>query len=188
MSSRALHFCLITALFSAASVMHGQQVVHAMVGTVTQIDTAAKTITVTTDDGSQLLFKDLTNKKADLAFSKDLREQTTEADVFAKSGSKAIVFYCGEDNSRTAVALEGLGTGTLSKSSGVVVKMDRRKHLLTIQSGSSVTPFEITPKTVADTSMGVTEANKFDPQEGDQVQVMAVSSDGNKTAVFIGAD
>jgi len=187
MSSKSLRLFLILALFSTPC-LHAQQVVHALVGTVTHIDPSAKTITVTTADGSQTVFKDLTNKKADLSFSKELREQATAADTFAKSGSKAIVFYCGDGNAQTAVALEALEQGTLSKTSGVVVKMDRHKHLLTIQSGTAITPFEITPKTVADTSMGVTEAIKFDPQEGEQVQVTAVSSNGSKTAVFIGAD
>ena len=165
-----------------------QEVVHALVGTVSVIDATAKTITVKTEDGSEGLFKDSTGSKIAIDFNKDLRAQTTAADAFTKTGTKVIVYYFGDSDVRTAVSLQNLGTGPFTKSSGTVVKFDRHKHLLTIKSGSGANEtFQIGPKTIAETSSGAVEGEQFEPRKGDQVRVTASPDGAGQTALFINA-
>ena len=52
--------CCFVGLFSiAAFAANAQEVVHALAGTVTSINSTDKTITIKTDDGSDGVFKDL---------------------------------------------------------------------------------------------------------------------------------
>ncbi len=165
-----------------------QEIVHALAGTVSAVDATAKTVTVKTDDGSEGLFKDSTDSKIPIEFNKDLRAQTTAADAFAKTGTSVIVYYFGDGDVRTAVSLQNLGVGALMKSSGTVMKFDRHKHLLTVQTSSGAKEvFEITPKTVTETSFGAVEGEKFNAQKGDHVRVTASPDGGGQTALFINA-
>lgn len=165
-----------------------QEVVHAVTGTVTDINSTAKTIQVKTDDGSEGLFKILTNGKVSIDFETRLRAGATSADVFTKTKTHVLVFYFGDGAVRTAVALEDLGMGPFVKVLGTVVKLDRHEHLLTIKNASGLAmAFQIDDKTVAETAVGVVEGEKFDPQKGDQVRVVATTANGVKTALFIRA-
>lgn len=94
--------CLLVATHAATA----QEVVHALCGTVISINEAAKTITVSTDDGSEGLFKDFTESNVSLDFDKRIRAETTSAQAFTKNGVRAIVFYFGDRDVRTVVALQ----------------------------------------------------------------------------------
>ena len=125
--------CWLVGFFSlAAFVANAQEVVHALAGTVTYINPTNKTIIINTDDGSEPLFKDMTASNASLDFAKDLRADSTPADTFTKKGAHVIVYYFGDGDERTAVALQDLGGGPLKKISGSVSKFNKHEHLLTI--------------------------------------------------------
>jgi hypothetical protein len=161
-------------------------VVHALAGTVQNINAAAKTITVITDDGSGGTFKDITASLGAIEFDKVIRADATEAGAFKDKGVRAIVYYCGDGDVRTVVAVRSLGTGPFTKSSGTVVKFDKRQHLLTIQDKSGTTQsFKITQGTVAETDAGAAEGLKFDPNKGEQIRVTATEANGTMTALFI---
>ena len=53
-------------------------------------------------------FKDLTKSDVPMEFDKDLRAQATSADHFNTTGTHVIVYYFGEGDLRTAVALQAL--------------------------------------------------------------------------------
>ncbi len=99
--------CILLASLAATA----QEVVNALVGTVRYIDSAAKTITITTDDGSDAVFKDLINSKRTIEFDPNIRTDATAADEFKKSGERVIVYYFGAGEVRTVVALRSLGPG-----------------------------------------------------------------------------
>ncbi len=174
--------CILLASLAATA----QEVVNALVGTVRYIDTAAKTITITQDDGSDAEFKDLINSKATIEFDPAIRTDATAADEFKKSGERVIVYYFGAGEVRTVVALRSLGPGPFIIRSGTVVHFDKREHTLTIknQSGTHQT-FQIVSTTVAESGMGAVAGLNFQPDKGDQVQIYAVSEDGSMTALFI---
>ena len=174
----------VLATFAATA----QEVVHALVGTVSSIDPAAKTITVKTDDGSESIFKDLINSKTRIEFDKNVSKDATAAEEFKKSGAHAVVYYFGIGNMRTVVALRSLGPGPFTKSAGRVVKFEEKEHSISIKDESGkVESFKITSDTVAETDTGAIEGLKLRPQNGDPVRVTAAATNGGATAVLINA-
>jgi hypothetical protein len=169
--------------------VNAQEVVHALAGTVSSIDAAAKTLTVKTDDGSEGLFKAETDSKTPLEFNKDVRAETTPAAKFTRTGAEVVVYYFGGGFlERTAAAVQDLGAGPFIKTSGTVSKFDKHHHMVTIKDSLGTEhPFKIDSKTIAETSVGAVEGFKFDPQEGDQVRITGVGSGGDITALFIRA-
>jgi len=116
--------CILAACILFVSVAAtAQEVVHALTGTVTSIDAAAKTIAIYTDNRSEGFFKDMTNSNTPIEFDKDIRAHATTVDSFKMKNAYVIVFYFGGGDVRTAVALRSLGAGPFSKDTGTVVKI-----------------------------------------------------------------
>jgi len=158
-------FILAGCFLSACGFAVAQEVVHALSGTVSSVNWAAKTITIITDDGSEGTFKAMTSPKTLVEFDKSLRADATAADAFNKKEARAILYYFGYGNERTAVALHDLGPGPFTKSSGTVVKFDKGERSLSIKNQAwAVESFKFTRSTVADTGSGATEGLKFDPR------------------------
>lgn len=187
MHRRMLRASIVFACFSfAVSAAFAQEVVHALTGTVSSIDPSAKTITVFTDRHAQTNFKDLTSSKVSIAFDKKMREGATPADSFKSNGAYVIVFYYGEGNARTAVAMRNLGNGPFAADTGTVVKFENRDHSISIKEDSGVVEsFKISENTVAETGIGAVEGFKFQPQKGDSVRIVSSSASGSPTALFV---
>jgi hypothetical protein len=181
--------CCLVGFFSfAAFAVHAQEVVHALAGVVSSINPAQKTIDIKTDDGSEGLFKDLTKPDLSLDFVKTVRADSTPAGDFNKKGDHVIVYYFGDFDQRTAVALKDLGQGPLEKISGTVTKYNRHEHLLTIKDTSGTSQsFRIGPQTVAESAVGAVEGERFAPEKGEQVRVTATPANGSEEALFIRA-
>jgi hypothetical protein len=176
--------CFLPTTFAATA----QEVVHALCGTVRSISSTAKTITVDTDDGSEGLFKYFTSSSVSLDFDKRIRAEATTADAFTKNGVRAIVYYFGDSDVRTAVALQDLGTGPFEKSSGTVVRFHRNEHVLTLKNKSGgEESFQISPKTVVESALGAVEGYDLNLEDGEHVRVTAASVNGGETALFIRA-
>jgi hypothetical protein len=175
-------FCLV--LGPAPS--HAQEVVHALTGTVSAINTATKTVTVFQDNGSQGIFTSPPAHKLSLAFDKKVAAETTPAGAFDKKDSYVIVFYVGEGDARTAVAFKSLGQGPFASTVGTVEKFESHDHAITVQdkSGAEQT-FKIDAGTVAEGGMGVEEGFKFHAEKGDQVRIVSSSAGGAPTALFV---
>jgi hypothetical protein len=181
--------CLLVGCFLPTTLAAtAQEVVHALCGTVRSINSMAKTVNVETDDGSEGFFKDFTRPTVSLDFDKRIRAEATTADAFTKNGVSVIVYYFGDSDVRTAVALQDLGPGPFEKTSGTVVKFHRNEHVLTLKNKSGVEEsFHISPETVAETAMGAMEGYKLDLEGGDQVRVTVSAEQGSETALFIRA-
>lgn len=163
-----------------------QEIVHALTGTVSSTNPIAKTITVYTDNRSEGRFKDMTNPGTRIVFDKKLRAGATPADSFKENGSYAIVYYFGDGNVRTAVALRNLGKGPFTRSIGSVVKFDKGNHSISIKNQSgAIESFNIKPETVIETGTGAMEGSKYQPQGDDHVKVTASVENGGSTALFI---
>ena len=159
-----------------------QQVVHALTGTVSSIDDASKTIVLFQDNGSQGEFKDMTNGKAHVAVDKKITLDTTALDSIKKKGAYVIIFYYGDNDDRTAVALKNLGAGPFTAAEGTVVKFESKAHSIALKDSSgTVQTFKITDQTVAEGYMGAVDGYKFQAQKGDQVRVVATAD----TALFV---
>ena len=179
--------CLFATLVSlAAPLAIAQQRVHALSGMVTAIHPKIAMISVEADDGSSLHFRWLKQSDGPIEFDKNVSADATAADKFATSDTNVIVYYFGEGDVRTVVALHDLGSAPVEKKSGAVVKFNRHDHLLVIKSSDGAEEsFRIDPKTVADTETGVTTNFKFDYNKGDRVRVTASTANGSATALLI---
>ena len=182
-----LKACLFVAsLLFVPVAASGQEVVHALTGTVASIDAAGKTITIFADNRSAGLFKDLTNAKMPAISDKILRAVVTSADEFKKPGSYGIVFFVSQGDTRSAVALRSFGQGPFSSTEGLVVKSEDKDHAFSIADESgAVTVFKIAADTVAETMYGAVAGFKAQPHKGDKVRVTAKTIDGVNTTLFI---
>jgi hypothetical protein len=191
MRKHSLKFSLFIAVFSCLCLpISAQEVVHALTGKLTSVNPATKTISVDTDDGSEGVFKVLTDKSIPLDFNKEVKDVSTPAADFSKAKAtektQILVFYIGDDAQRTAVAVEDLGAGPFQKTVGTIVNFDRHSHILTVKdSKGAVEPFHLGPKTVAEGTDGVELADRFEAHRGDQIRVIGSSANGTLNALFI---
>jgi len=180
---------LIVCLAFASVVATAQQVVHALVGTVNVINSNAKTIIVTTDDGTPGSFDDSTDSKAHISLDKALRAETTPALSYTTKDTSAIVLFYGDGVDRTAVALRDIGAGPFTKSTGTVVSFSGKDHSFSVKDDAgTVEVFKFTPDTVAETRSGAVDGKKFEPGKGEQVRVTSGLVNGSPTALFVYAN
>lgn len=163
----------------------GQQVVHALTGTVSSINTASKTISVFQDNGTQGDFSDGTGSKARLSIDKRVALETTAADAFKKTGAYVVVLYFGGDADRTAVALKNLGAGPFTSVNGTVVKFDSKHSIVVEDSSGATQSYRITQDTIGEGYLGAVDGFKFQAQKGDKVRVVASKDDAGLMALFV---
>jgi len=182
LSSCAFAGCL--GLLAVAA--HAQQVVHALTGTVSAADDVSKTLVVFQDNGSEGQFKDMTNGKARAVIDKKIALDTTSAEANKKKGTYVIVFYYGDNDDRTVVALKNLGVGPFTSAEGTVTKFEGKQHSITVQDKSgTVQTFKIAENSVAEGYMGAIDGFKFQPSKGDHVRVVGTTDGGAVTALFM---
>jgi len=168
-----------------ATTAEAQEVVHALTGTVSSINSATKTISVFQDNGSQGEFSDATGAKMHLAMDKKVALDTTAADAFKKTGAYVVVLYYGNDSSRTAVALKNLGAGPFGSATGAVVKFEGKRSISIEDSSGATQTFKITQDTIGEGYLGAVDGNKFSVSKGDRVRVVSSTENGAPTALFI---
>lgn len=171
----------------AHSIAYAQQCIHAVSGTVTSINTKVGMVDIETDDGTSGHFRWVKTSDGSINFDKAVRVNSAAADRFTTTGNHVIVYYFGEGTVRTAVALHNLGDGSMHKSTGRVVNLNRHDHLLTTKdSEGKELSYHLDPKTVADTASGVSQGLKFDLSKGASVRVIAATAaTGSGTALLI---
>ncbi len=170
----------------AAASLPAQEVVHALTGTVSAINSVAKTMIVFQDNGSQDLFADASSPKMHFDFDKKIEAETTPAVAFNQKGAYAIVFYVGEADSRTVVALKSLGAGPFTSTVGTVKKFDSHDHSISVEDPSgAMQTFKIDAQTVAEGAFGAEEGIKFHANKGDQVRVVSSKVNGTPMALFL---
>jgi hypothetical protein len=187
-AARFLTRVLLPATVFAAfcSVSPAQEVIHALTGVVTRIDSAAHTITLTSSDGTSTFMQYETSQHPKYDFDRTLQSSATDTASFDKQGDRVILYYFGDGPQRRAVAVKDLGQAPLKLTSGVVTHWDRHHHVVTIKVADGTTQtFQLDSNTAVDTPMGVVNGDKFGPQNGDQVSIKYLNKDGNNQAVFL---
>jgi hypothetical protein len=189
MLNRLLTTCLVAgAIASVPIAAHAQQTVHGLAGKVTAIYPATNMIKVATDDGSGNMFEIMVKADVPLNFQKGVKALTTPAATFNKKDDQVVVFYYGDDQIRTAVAVEDLGTAPLVKTAGTLIKLDKHDHTITVRDSSGADQvFHIDAHTVGEATSGVVEGKQFDADKGAKVRVVATNENGTQTALFIRA-
>ena len=177
---------LLGLLFLASREAVSQEIVHALTGSVSAINSSNGTLTLLLDSGSQSTFKVMSSPTKQIAFDKKVAEETVAAKNFGNEGAYVIVFYFGTAEDRTAVALKSLGAGPFSSITGEVSNWNGRDHSLTvIDDDKKEHSFKLDAQTVAETYMGAVNASKFDIAKGDQVRLVSSMKNGVSTVLFI---
>ncbi len=177
---------LVGSLFLASRGAASQEIVHALTGSVSAINTSQGTMTVFQDNGEKSTFKVMASSKPSLAFDKKVAETTTDATRFNQQGAYVVVFYFGRDDNRTAVAVKTLGAGPFSSMTGEVASWNGHDHTLSVSDAKGVEhSFKIDAQTVAETYTGVVNGSKFDIDKGDEVRLVSTKKDGTSTVLFI---
>ncbi len=186
LKARLCGFLVAGCLGSFAVAVDAQQVVHALTGTVSGTDDLSKTLIVFQDNGSEGQFKDMTSGKVHVVIDKKIGLDTSAAEANKKKGTYVIVFYFGDSEDRTAVALKNLGAGPFTSTEGTVTKFEGKQHSITVQDKSGATQtFKIAEGTVAEGYMGVIDGFKFQAAKGDHVRVVGTTDNGAFTALFM---
>jgi hypothetical protein len=182
--------CWIAATFVWGSgAANAQSVVHAVGGTVVAVSPTAKTITLTLDNGTSDTFNYVATGDAKLSFAEDVRAETTSPDKVTASGSHVILYFIWANDGRTAVAVQGLGSGPFEKVTGTIVKFDKHARDLTLRTADGKTEtVVVADKTVEDTADGVAEGPQFHAEKGEHVRLLAESKNGNEEALFVRPD
>ena len=177
---------LAGALLLPTHLTNAQEVVHALSGSVTAINTGDKTITLFQDSGSPSTFKVMSSSNTRIAFDKKVASEVTAAVEFQKKGAYVILFYFGIDENRTAVALKDLGAGPFSSTTGEVTNWNGHDNSLSVRDkDGTIHPFKIDAHTVAETYQGVVNGLKFDARKGDMVRLVTSIIDGTPTVLFL---
>lgn len=162
-----------------------QEVVHALTGTVSAINSAAKTLTVFQDNGGTGVFA-ASSGGARYVFDKKLAQLTTQPASFTGQGDYAIIFYYGVIDHPTVVAVRALGKGPFESIEGTIEGFNGRDHSVSIaDSTGAVKTFKLTADTVAEGNMGAVEAAKLQAHKGDHVRIVSQNVDGSPTVLFI---
>ena len=171
-----------------ARTAQAQEVIHALAGTVSVLNPATHTFSLTTEDGSLALFTTTAVKNIPITFSKEVEAQTVAPNAFHTLGAHVLVLYYGVDTVKTAVAIRNLGTAPLVRVAGNVSGFDKHRHAMTVR-GDTSAPIDllVSADTLIDTPNGVVEGLKYHPNKGEHVGAVLQSSPAGQTTVFISA-
>lgn len=133
-------FLVAIALLVAPNVIADDHVVS---GTITAVDSAAKTVTIKTADGVETTAK--FTEKTTVEGGKDLAGAATAAAKMtalgAKKGSQAVIHYTGEGAMATADGVKVVGAQSVKVAKGTVTAVDRGSETMAVKTadGAEVT-------------------------------------------------
>lgn len=183
---KCLGICVVVGIFFLSRQAIAQEIVHALCGTVTSINSADKTLTLFQDSGSRANFKIMSASSTRIAFDKKIADEATAAKEFEKQGAYVILFYFGGEEDRTVVALKNLGAGPFSATSGEVTKWSDHDHTISVSDkDGKVHSFKIDAQTVAETYLGAVNGSKIDIDKGERVRLVSSMKSGTATVLFI---
>jgi hypothetical protein len=172
----------------------GTDVVHAVAGTVTKVDAAAKTVAIKTANGTVevLKFTDKTTIEGTEAAGKAVATTGSAAFSATKEGSDVIAHYVVRGSEKTATGVHEVGKGTLKVSKGVVTAVDSGAKTVSVKTADgAVETYHMSEKAGVETSRGVVkgaEATGQGLKVGAEVTVSFTESTGRKIAhLFAGA-
>jgi hypothetical protein len=170
----SLVFLLLGAFHLAA-----QDVVSAVHGTITKLDSAGKTAVVKTKDGTEqtVKFVDKTTvhgAEATAAGSKDAFHGLTE-------GSEVVAHYTTKGAENTAVEVDKVGKDGIHEVDGTVTHIDRGAKTLTLKAADGTEQtFKLSAHAAADAGKGIAKGS----EKSAKVTVYYTETAGKKTAHF----
>lgn len=170
---------LIVALMLVAAGYAAQDVVSAVHGTITKIDSGAKTITVKTADGTEhsMHFVDRTAVHGADASAKGAEDSWHGL----KEGSEVVAHYTTRGSEDTAVEVDKVGKDGLKATDGTVKEIDKggKKLVVKTADGTEET-FRLTGHASEDAGKDIAKGT----EKGSKVTVYYTEDAGKKVAHF----
>jgi hypothetical protein len=167
----------------AQDVGKGGDVVHAMAGVITKLDSAAKTITLKTVDGTEHVFKYTAKTSVHAAQEGEKAAKTGTVDTYmaGKEGTHAVIHYTGEGADETAVHVEDLGHDSLQVGHGTVTGVDKAARTVTIKAEDGTeSTYHVAKDATIDAEHGVTKGSELIAKKGEKVTVHYTDEAGKK--------
>jgi hypothetical protein len=185
MDSRTVSRILVVAMvFGMAQLRAAEDVAHALSGTVTKVDSGAKTIAVKTEEGTEETLK-FTGKTLVHA-GKDVKTGAVDTYFAGKEGTHVIVHYTGEGADKVAVGVQDLGKDTVKVSKGTVTHVDKAAHTITVKTADGAEDtYHVAKDASVDTEHGVVKGTEYTAKEGEKVTVHYTEDAGKKIARFV---
>ena len=114
--------------WGGAAAQKPNPVEHAITGTVEAVDSAAKTVSVKTADGTVKVVK--VSEKATV---EGLKAGASYTALGAEKGAHVVVKYTGEGADATATGIKYIGTASIKASEGTVTKVDEAAKTVSIK-------------------------------------------------------
>jgi hypothetical protein len=179
----ALLFLTVSSSAIAQDVTKGGDVVHAMAGVITKLDSAAKTITLKTLDGTEHVFKYTAKTSVHAAKEGGKEAKTGAVDTYmaGKEGTHAVIHYTGKGADETAVHVEDLGEHSLQVGHGTVTGVDKAARTVTIKTEDGTeTTYHVAKDATVDTAHGVTKDSELIAKKGEKATVHYTDDAGKK--------
>jgi len=169
---------LLSALAWAA-----QDLVSAIHGTVTKLDSGAKTITVKTKDGTEHTIK-FVNKTAVHGVKASSGQTATGANDFAhglKEGSEVVAHYTAKGTEKTAVEVDDVGKEGIKSVDGAITHLDRAGRTVAIKTADGTEEtFKLSDHAAADAGEEIEKGT----EKTTKVTLYYTEDAGKKTAHF----
>lgn len=171
MSNRISLFLALLAIPAAQS-FAADDVVSAVHGTVTKVDSGAKTIAVKTADGTVQTFH----------YTGKLAVHGTEGGVKGVTeGSEVVAHYTVKGTDKTAVEVDKLGKGGLKETDGTVSSIDRGTKTIAVKTADgSVQTFKLADHATQDAGKDVAKG----AEKSAKVSVYYTEDAGKKVVHF----
>ena len=161
---------------ATADKAQSKPVEHAIAGTVESVDTAAKTVSIKTADGTVKVVK-VTAKTT----VQGLKAGADYTALGAEKGSHVVVKYTGEGADATSSGIKYVGKGTVKVSEGTVTKVDDAAKTVTVKTASGAEEvYHVTAEGTVDTGKGIAKGTT----KGAKVSVYYTEEGGKKVAHF----
>ena len=186
MRSRA---CLpILSLTVIATALSAFGLEHAVAGTVTKVDSKAKTIVVKTADGAEEAFKFTghTAMRAAKGGGELAKKGSVDTYLAGKEGTHVVVRYSGEGAEKTATAVDDFGKDAFKASKGTVTRADKLARTITVKTedGAEET-YGVAKDASVDTEHGIVKGSEYAAKKGEKVTVHYTEEAGSKVAHFV---
>lgn len=187
LSKYILALVCLTGVLSFASV---QEAEHVVAGAVTGVDKDAKTITVKTADGAEHVFKygEKTAVRGYHEAAQGAKKGALDSYFAGKEGTHVVVHYTEKGSDKVASSVDDLGKDTVKSSQGVITKVDKKAHRVTIkgEDGAEQT-YDFGKDAAGDSEHGVVKGWDYTAtkaKEGDKVVVQYSDETGKKVVHF----
>jgi hypothetical protein len=160
----------------ASTAQKTNPVEHALEGTVDSVDSAAKTVSVKTADGTVAVVK-----VTDQTTVSGLKAGAKYTDLAAEKGSHVVVHYTEEGSVKTAHGIRDFGKGTKKATEGTVTAVDKAGKTVTVKTAQGTDEvFHVSDHATVETSKGVAK----ETEKGAKVTVYYTEDAGKKVAHF----